>query len=321
MALRPAMLAQVHAPVATSRTAPDPAELIALAGAARSLMGWQPSPRARQKGEYRAPLKGRGMEYLESRPYEAGDDVRALDWRLTARLGKPHTKLFREERERPVFLVVDLGPNMAFGTQGCFKRVQAARAAALLAWKAVESGDRIGGIMHAGGLHRELVPARGKLAAMRLLRQLVEIGAAAPDSLSSNGGNASSQVMALRRLRRLARPGSLVFVIGDGRGLDDAAGKELAELRRHCELGLLLVHDPLEISLPGLVRPLRVRQGSQEHVLSPLTDAARTRYAERFASREASLARFAREHRIALATLLTTAKAFESVQALLRAPR
>ncbi|MBM4227086.1 MAG: DUF58 domain-containing protein [Gammaproteobacteria bacterium] len=321
MALRPAMLAQIHAPVATSRTVPDQAELIALAGAARSLVGWQPSPRARQKGEYRAPLKGRGMEYLESRPYQAGDDVRALDWRLTARLGKPHTKLFREERERPVFLVVDLGPTMAFATRGCFKRVQAARAAALLAWKAVESGDRIGGIVHAGKHHRELVPARGKLAAMRLLHLLAESGAAAPESLEENGDSASSQALALRRLRRLARPGSLVFVIGDGRGLDEAACKELAELRRHCELGLLLVHDPLEISLPPLTRPLRVRQGLQEHVLNALPDAARSAYADRFAARESSLARFAREHRAALATLLTTAAPFESVQALLRAPR
>ncbi len=315
------MPAQVRAPAETSRTVPDLAELMSLAGQARALPGWQPAQRARQKGEYRAVIRGRGMEYVESRPYQAGDDVRALDWRLTARLGKPHTKLFREERERPVFLVVDLGATMAFATQGCFKRVQAARAAALLAWKAVENGDRVGGLIHANGLHRELVPARGKLAVAHVLRVLAEIGGSAPEASTAGTGRPSSQVMALRRLRRLARPGSLVFVLSDGRGLDEAACTELAEIRRHCELGLLLVHDPLEISLPQLSRPLRVRQGTQDHVLSVLPETARVRYAAQFAAREAALARFARERRAALATLLTTGNPFESVQALLRAPR
>lgn len=321
MALRPGMLAPSRPSAGTSRTVPDLAELMSLAGQAPALLGWQPAQQARQKGEYRAVIRGRGMEYVESRPYQAGDDVRALDWRLTARLGKPHTKLFREERERPVFLVVDLGSTMAFATQGCFKRVQAARAASLLAWKAVESGDRVGGIIHADGLHRELVPARGKLAVARVLRVLADIGATTPEASPAGTGKPSSPVTALRRLRRLARAGSLVFVISDGRGLDEAACTELAEIRRHCELGLLLVHDPLEISLPQLSRPLRVRQGAQEHVLAVLPETARARYAAHFAAREAALARFARERRAALATLLTTGNPFESVQALLRAPR
>ena len=109
-------------------TAPALADLMAMAGVAGQLRGWQLRAEARQRGDYRAPIRGRGMEYAESRPYQAGDDVRALDWRLTARLGKPHTKLFREERERPVCLGVDLGPSSHFATRGVFKRGQAARA-------------------------------------------------------------------------------------------------------------------------------------------------------------------------------------------------
>lgn len=322
MVLRPATPGQLPAaPAGASRISPALAELTALAGAAQALHGWQPSQRARQNGEYRAVLKGRGMEYIESRPYQAGDDVRALDWRLTARLGKPHTKLFREERERPVYLLVDMGPTMAFATQGSFKRVQAARAAALLAWKAVESGDRIGGVVHAGSEHHERVPARGKLAAMRMLRLLADTGLLSPGQMQDSDSGQSAQLQALRRLRRLAKPGSLVFVIGDGRGLDETALAELAEIKRHCELGIVLVHDPLEISLPTLSRPLRVRQGSREHLLPALQDAARERYAAQFAARTARVARFARERRAALSTLLTTGDAFDSVQALLRAPR
>ena len=110
-------------------------------------------------GGYVSPYRGRGMEFEEVRAYQPGDDIRNMDWRVTARTGRPHTKLFREERERPVLFLVDLGPSMAFGTRVAFKSVVAARAAALLAWAARDNGDRIGGIVFAGKRHRELRPA------------------------------------------------------------------------------------------------------------------------------------------------------------------
>ena len=170
--LRPAETAATP-PAELARVQPVLADLLAQGARAAALPAWARPARARQMGLYHAPLKGRGMEYAESRPYQPGDDVRALDWRLTARSGKPLTKLFREERERPVFIAIDLRSPMAFATRGVFKQVQAARAAALLAFKAVKDGDRVGGVvLNAAGVH-ELPPARGQLAVARLLRQIV----------------------------------------------------------------------------------------------------------------------------------------------------
>jgi uncharacterized protein (DUF58 family) len=119
--------------------------LIALHRPAESLPLKPGRIRALAGGDYRAPFKGRGMEFDEVRGYMQGDDVRTLDWRVTARTGRPHTKLFREERERPVLLCMDMRNAMFFATRGAFKAVRAVQAAALLGWSAVHQGERLGG--------------------------------------------------------------------------------------------------------------------------------------------------------------------------------
>src|SRR6185312_7752608 len=119
-------------------------------------------------------LRGRGVDYVESRAYQPGDDIRQMDWRLTARSGRPHTKLFQEEREQSVLLIVDGNPSMHFGTRERFKSVQAARTAALAAWAAVQGGDRIGAVGFGPGLAAELKPGGGPRGALRVLRALAE---------------------------------------------------------------------------------------------------------------------------------------------------
>jgi len=122
----------------------------------------QRSPRQRARrplarsnaGGLMSKHKGRGMEFDEVRPYQAGDDVRAIDWRVTARTGQPYTKLFREEQERPVLIVTDFSPSLFFGTQLLFKSVQAAHCAAAIAWRAVQRGDKVGGIVGNAEQHR-----------------------------------------------------------------------------------------------------------------------------------------------------------------------
>lgn len=306
-------------------TTPQLGDLMSLAARAAALPGWLRSVKARQRGDYRAQLKGRGMEYAESRPYQAGDDVRALDWRLTARLGKPHTKLFREERERPVYVAVDTCASMAFATRGVFKRVQAARVAALLGWKAIDNGDRIGGIVFSELLHHEIEPARGSLAVARFLKALVASadgtpvrnGTAAP---VAQAAPAAPIATALRRLRRLVKPGSVVFVITDGRQLGAAEYADLAGLTRHNDVGLVLVYDEFEATLPPLENPLRLRDARSEFTLATTDRGTRERYAERFAGKHAEVADFCRDHRILFATLTTTGDAFVTVQRLLGVP-
>ena len=123
---------------------PDLAELLALRGAAHDLNLHARRPvLARLQGSHRTAQRGRGLEFEEVRRYTPGDDARNIDWRVTARRGQPHTKLFREERERPVWLVADLHPGLYFGSRYQLKSSLLLRSAALLAWVASMDGDRL----------------------------------------------------------------------------------------------------------------------------------------------------------------------------------
>lgn len=205
------------------------------------------SARAQLAGNHLSRFRGRGMDYQESRAYQAGDDIRSMDWRVTARTGAPHTKLYQEERERPVILFLDLNPGMFFGSRGMLKSVVAARAAALIAWAAAAHGDRIGGMVFNGG-HRDLQPRGGKHGVLRLIRQLVEktdprTGVNAP--VPTGGLNT-----ALSRLRRVSRPGSLIVLLGDYYGIDGESGNHLLHLRQHSDVVAIQIVDPLEEAPP-----------------------------------------------------------------------
>jgi uncharacterized protein (DUF58 family) len=221
-------------------------ELIRLRHAAASLPLTAMRIRAVAADTRSSPFKGRGMEFEESRPYQPGDDLRSLDWRVMARTGKPYTKLFREERERPVLLWVDLRRSMMFATRGVFKAVVAARLAAAVAWSALRQGDRVGGLVFCDRSHDELRPARGKHAVMHLIDLLTHHGGwtADPDEQSTDLEAAAA------RLRRVARPGSMIFLMSDFYGLNDAAEAHLGRLAAHCDVVLIQLYDPLEDELP-----------------------------------------------------------------------
>ena len=223
-------------------------ELIALNSSTAALRKKSRRPKASLSGDYTSPIKGRGMEFDESRLYQPGDDIRNMDWRVTARTGKPHTKLFREERERPVFVWVDYRAPMFFATQGVFKSVFVARMAALIAWNAVQQGDRIGGLIFSDQEHHELKPGQGKQAVLHLINRLVNHPAWSDRSAQAN--EQISIKTAIRRLNRLVRPGSLVYMLSDFRDLENAES-EMAKLSKHCEVVMLPVHDVLEEQLPA----------------------------------------------------------------------
>ena len=140
-------------------------ELIALRAAGESLNLAAMRVRALGEGGHLSPFKGRGVEYDESRLYQPGDDLRTMDWRVTARTGKPHTKIFRDERDRPVLVWLDLRRPMHFATRGAFKAVRAAQTAALISWSAVANGDRLGGLVFSEREHVEIRPGLGRRAA------------------------------------------------------------------------------------------------------------------------------------------------------------
>jgi len=236
-------------------------------------------------GNYLSAFKGRGMEFDEARPYQPGDDIRSIDWRVTARTGKTHTKVFREERERPVLLWVDYRRSMFFGTQNYFKSVLAAKTAALLAWSTVQHGDRLGGLIFSENLHQELRPQRGKAGTLHFIKKLCQHPAW--DDYQQTPHDEISGAQALHRLRRVARPGSLIFLISDFRYLDSSAESSLAQLSRHNDVVMLFISDPLEAQLPP-AGFYRVSDGDNEINLNTRNTDNRNEYARRFQQHEQS---------------------------------
>ena len=293
-------------PAGLERVEPQLRELLALAGPASALPHWTRSVRAQASGPFLSRLRGRGMEYDESRPYLPGDDIRRLDWRVTARTGRPHTKLFREELERPVLICVDYRRAMFFATRGVFKAVQAARVASLLAWRAQQNGDRVGGLLFADHVHHELPPRRGSTATMQWLKLLV---AQAPSQRAalSTGAAPTPLSDAMKRITRVAKPGTLVFVISDFRGLDDAASAALAQLSLHADVGLVAIHDPLEALFPEFDGVAGLIDGERSLRLAGVSSAGRESYAAQFSARLASVRQICRERRMLFTSMDTAA--------------
>jgi uncharacterized protein (DUF58 family) len=203
-------------------------------------------------GNYLAKVKGRGMEFAEVRHYQPGDDVRTIDWSVTARTGKAHTKLFHEEKERPVFILLDLSDSMIFGSQFVFKSVQACHLAALLSWQAKQRGDRLGGIVFNQKQVAELKPTGRSKGLMRFLHQSQQLCLAQP--FKKNDQQQPLQLQ-LKRLSRLVQTGSQIHLISDFSQLDDSqpdnnAHKLLTLINRHNQINAWQISDPLEQTLP-----------------------------------------------------------------------
>jgi len=238
------------------------AELIALRPRCHALrLPMRQAAASALAGAYRSRFRGRGVDFLESRNYQPGDDIRNMDWRVTARTGRPHTKVFQEERERPVLVVIDAGPSLYFGTRRRLKSVAAGQFAAAIAWSAVRRGDRIGGFLFAPGRHRELRPAGGRRGAMRVIQGLV-------DWLEPRGmeeASAEPLSAALERVRHAVRPGSLVIVVSDFFTLDEDCNRHLSRLRQHNDVIGCQVVDAAEYRLPPGRYP--ITDGEQATIL------------------------------------------------------
>ncbi len=288
--------------------------LIALHRPAESLSLKPGRIRALSGGEYYSPFKGRGMEFDEVRAYMQGDDARTLDWRVTARTGRPHTKLFREERERPVLLWLDMRNPMFFATQGAFKAVRAAQAAALLGWCAVQQGERLGALVFAGQSHIELRPRRGKPPLLHLLQKIAALPAWRECNLSGDP-QADSRALhqALTRLRSVAQPGSLIMLLSDFSGLDNQCRAQLALLSRHSELMLIDIHDPMEKELPP---PGQYRLSDGENFMTLFTTDQRLRegYRARFVRQQLELQQLCRRYRMKLLSLGTADDPLRALQ-------
>lgn len=261
-------------------------ELIALHGH-RSGIRQPPSAILTPPTGRQVPARSRrGMAFAEVRPYFPGDDVRSVDWRQSARRGRLYTKVFDEEREQAVMLLVDLGPDMRFGTRRAFKSVVAARAAAWLAWQGCTGGDRIGGIVWNGGQMRALPPLGRERGALAIIRLLVDLASAPPT------GNEPLAVP-LRRLLAPLPSDSMTVVISDFAGLDDDCEAPIRRLAQISRLTLLHVCDPFEMKPPPPAR-YPVTDGRRHALLDLLSESGRAAHTAAFDARCERLERLAR---------------------------
>ncbi len=232
----------------------DIRELIRLRYASKAIEAFANS-KARKplSGTLASNFRGRGIDFAEVRNYQPGDDVRTIDWRVTALTGAAHTKLFQEEKERPVLILVDQSQSMFFGSQVAFKSVLAAEVGALLAWTALERGDRVGGVVFSEAGHRSVRPRRSKHSVLRLLHEINDFNHLLNQQPLAET-NTNSLVEALRNLRRVAKHGCAVFIISDFSTLADTGNEEarlhLNQIARQNDLVGIHISDALERALP-----------------------------------------------------------------------
>ena len=295
------------------RTQVSLAELIALrARVGRTKLAPLVS-RAARSGQQSSRLYGRGMDYAESRVYQAGDDVRRLDWRLTARSGKLHTTLFQEDREGSLLILMDTHASMRFGTRVRFKSVQAARTAACAAWYAARAGERVG-VMAFGQADSLLRPMTGPRGALAVCGALAEWdGRPASDRLESLAD-------ALMRANRLQHGASRVLLISDGFSADASARQRLLDLSRRAAVSVLVVADALELALVAPGRYPLEQAGERTEVILQ-SERQRSDFQHAIGAGPARLGELAQSLGLRWGSIDTTADPFDAVVGVLGARR
>lgn len=234
------------------------------------------------QGNRARPL-GRGLDFAELRPYQPGDELRFIDWKTTARRGRVHSKLFQEERERPVLLLVDQRTVLRYGTRVCFKSVQCARLAAAIAWRAVGQGDKVGALVFNDSEHQELPPTGGPKGVARVCQAMVQCHAVeASGQLTMEG--------MLRELARVTHSGGEAWVVSDFHDWNEGAQVALGGVCRGTAVQMMHVVDPLEWQLPQR-HGCTVSDGSRWQLLPRANSAAAQDYKQRFDQRTERLSR------------------------------
>ncbi len=289
-------------PATISRVHPSLDDLVRLQFDARgfSLLPSQPV-HSLLSGRHSSRLRGRGLQFEELRDYRAGDDIRSMDWRATARLRKPHVRVYSEERERPVLLVVDQRTTMFFGSMRTTKATAAAELAALSAWRTLAAGDRVGAILLGDEEIVQIKPHRSRSNVLRICHELVRLNS----TLTASGPGSRTTTLndVLRRAIRIAHHDYLVVLITDYHGDDEDTRRLATNLAAHNDVIAALVYDPLGAHLPA-GRGMEVTDGRSR---LPVPGGARfaDRYRRLFVERLGELRQQLRALRIPILPICT----------------
>ncbi|WP_188263024.1 DUF58 domain-containing protein [Azospirillum tabaci] len=254
-------------------------------------------------GRHASRLRGRGLNFEELRRYVEGDDIRTIDWPATARLGSPYVRVYTEERDRSVLLLVDQRLSMFFGSRRAMKSVVAAEVAALSAWRVTSLGDRVGAIIFSEGEVTEIRPQARSGAVPRLLEAVVRQNQA----LRADGEALADPGLfndALRRATRLIPHDGLLCLITDAFGADDESVRLVTRIAAHNDVLTVFIHDRMEAALPDMGRVV-VAEGPGQIEVDTATRGLRDRFAAGFAERRARIAGFSRDHAIPVLPIAT----------------
>lgn len=260
-------------------------------------------------GKNVSKLRGRGLNFEELRHYHAGDDIRSMDWKVTQRTGKPHIKVFTEEKERNVFLAIDQRMTMFFGSTNKMKSVIAAELAALIAWKISDSGDRIGAVIYNDEKTKVIPAKRGTNHVVNLLSELLKKN----HDLTLNDNHKSENEVddsasfnkMLAKLLKVSKHNGLIILVGDGHGFNDLSTDYIKQLRQHNEVIACHISDPLELDLPKMSQMI-VSDGKQQIQFSSQNKDIQKNYQEEIKRQLETYVKTVKKYRIPLIEIDTT---------------
>tara|TARA_B110000305_G_scaffold48671_1_gene52298 strand:- start:922 stop:1884 length:963 start_codon:yes stop_codon:yes gene_type:complete len=265
-------------------------DMVKLRYGARELTGF-PKVQARQMlaGGHKSRFRGRGMDFDQVRIYQPGDDVRSIDWRVTARTQAPHTKIFSEERERPILVISDLRSPMFFGSQR-LKSVVACEISAALAWAGLSANDRAGGLIFGQQEQMDVKPRRSHHAVLKFIHGLQDYSVKLLHLKDSDKSDTDRYSLAeiLEESRRFVLPGSTLFIVSDFHDLNDDCERHLFELARHANLNFCHVFDDIEKQLPP-PSLYAVSDGLHQTLLDTSNSQLRERFQQAFVDRSMRL--------------------------------
>jgi uncharacterized protein (DUF58 family) len=263
-------------------------------------------------GRHASRLRGRGLNFEELRNYLPGDDTRNIDWRVTARTREPYVRVYTEEKDRTVWLLVDQRISMFFGSRWKMKSVVAAEAAAVAAWRVLSQGDRVGAIVFDDTDLQVIPPHRSEERVAQILKKIVE---------KNHALNAKTEIKpgpemlnrALKRVASVARHDCLICLVGDGTGIDEDTRKYVTRLTEHNDVLSVFIYDPLEQSMPAAGR-LVFSDGLSQVEFNTTDKALRAAYSSDFEQRVAKMKATSRRNAIPLLPVHTAAPVLEQVR-------
>jgi uncharacterized protein (DUF58 family) len=263
-------------------------------------------------GRHASKLRGRGLNFEELRNYLPGDDTRNIDWKVTARTREPYVRVYTEEKDRTVWLLVDQRISMFFGSRWKMKSVVAAEAAAVAAWRVLSQGDRVGALIFDDSDLQVVPPHRSEENVVRILKQIIRKNHAL-DAKSTTQAGPDMLNVALKRVAAMARHDCLVCLIGDGSGIDDDTRKYVTRLTEHNDVLSVFIYDPLEQSMPEAGR-LVFSDGLSQLEFNTGQKALRAAYDNDFQQRIERMKATSRRHAIPLLPVHTAAPVLEQVR-------